>query len=221
MRHVETILTGPYLIDEHFFLEPEIDQFYHYLRRNISTDFTVGLLKRTVDSTKYSYKITLLPSDAHTDGVDERYKGNMTSGGSCLYGVGDWAGFRSVCTSRDLYNGTYVVYCPRASDATCCKVTLHLQCVNFSAYTSLYRPLRDVIWKRRVCDAATRKAAEPRLGDSLLVHALRRDAARKISSLGTTAARTGSGACARAAHAGSGRRQQTRCAHVRCVPHAL
>ena len=183
VRHVQTIITGPYLTNEHYFLEPEIDQFYHYSRRNISTDFTEGQTMRTVDSSKYSYKITLLPSDAHTDGVflrvDERYKGKVTSGGSCLYGVGHWAGFRSVCTSRDLYNGTYVVYCPRASDATCCKVTLHLQCVDFSAYTSLYRPLRNVIWKRRVCDAATRKAAEPRLGDSLLVHALRRDAARK------------------------------------------
>jgi len=113
MRHVETILTSPYLIDEHYFLEPEIDQFYHYIRRNISTDFTVGLINRTVDSSKYSYKITLLPSDAHTDGVflrvDERYKGKVTSGGSCLYGVSDWASYISVCTSRDLYNGTYDV----------------------------------------------------------------------------------------------------------------
>ena len=52
------------------------------------------------------------------------------------------------------------MYCPRASDTTCCKVTLHLQCVDFSAYTSLYRPLRDVIWTRLVCDAATRKSAK-------------------------------------------------------------
>ena len=183
LRHVETIITGPYLIEEHYFLEPEIDQFYHHFRRNISTDFTEGQTMRTIDSSQYSHKITLLPNTADTDGVflrvDERYMGKVTSGGSCLYGIGDWAGYRSVCTSRDLYNGTYVVYCPRASNTTCCKVTLHLQCVDFSAYTSLYRPLRDVIWTRLVCDAATRKAAEPRMGDSLLVHALRRDAARK------------------------------------------
>ena len=183
VRHVETVITGPYLINEHYFLEPEIDQFYHYSRRNISTDFTEGQTMRTVDSSQYSYKITHLQSDAHTDGVflrvDERYMGKVTSGGSCLYGIGDWAGYRSVCTSRDLYNGTYVVYCPRASDTTCCNVTLHLQCVDFSAYTSLYTPTRDVISTRLVCDAATRKVAKPRLRDSLLVHALRRDAARK------------------------------------------
>ena len=43
---------------------------------------------RTVDSSKYRHKITHLTSNALTDGVflrvDERYKGKVTSGGSCV-----------------------------------------------------------------------------------------------------------------------------------------
>ena len=138
---------------------------------------------RTVESSQYSHKIKLLPSDAHTDGVflrvDERYMGKVTSGGSCLYGDSDWAGYRSVCTSRDLYNGTYVVYCPRAGKTTCCNVTLHLQCVDFSAYTSLYRPLRDVIWTRLVCDAATGRRPSHACETRSSSHTLRRDAAKR------------------------------------------
>ena len=34
--HVEARVHKPYLIDEHYFLEPEIDQFYHYFRRNVN-----------------------------------------------------------------------------------------------------------------------------------------------------------------------------------------
>ena len=59
------------------------------------------------------------------------------------------------------------------------KVTVQLQCVNFSAYSSLYQLLHKIIWTRRVCDDGTDNGTSQVLRNWPLKRALKRDGSRK------------------------------------------
>ena len=173
---------------EHYFLAPELDQYYHYTNLNtVTEEFEEGNKVRNVDITRYRHKVSLLNRNVRSAGlflqVVEQHKHQATSGGSCLYGVSESANYRSVCSFRDFYNGTYIVYCPPApakmADSTCTKVTVQLQCVNFSAYSSLYQSLHKTIWTRRVCDNDSNNGSSQVLRNWPLMRALKRDASRK------------------------------------------
>ena len=178
----------PYTMGEHYFLAPELDQYYRYTKLNIvTTEFKEGNKVRNVDITRYRHKVSLLNMNIRSAGlflqVVEQHKHQATSGGSCLYGVSESANFRSVCTFRDFYNGTYIVYCPPApaktTESRCWKVTVQLQCVNFTAYSSLFQSLHKTIWTRHVCDNETNKGTSQVLRNWPLIQALKRDASRK------------------------------------------
>ena len=176
----------PYTIGEHYFLAPELDQYNHYKNLNIVTRFNASNNMRNVDISQYRHTVSLLKRNIRITGlfllVAEQHKYRATSGGSCLYGVSESANFRSVCSFRDFYNGTYILYCPPAPTKTtttnCWKVTVQLQCVNFSAYSSLYKTLHKMIWTRRVCVNDAKKATL-RVLNWPLIRALKRDASRK------------------------------------------
>ncbi|KAI0237916.1 hypothetical protein LSAT2_011462, partial [Lamellibrachia satsuma] len=176
----------PYTMGEHYFLAPELDQYYHYTKLNtVTTEFDESNKVRNVDVTRYRHKVSLLNMNIRSAGlflqVVEQHKHQATSGGSCLYGVSESANYRSVCSFRDFYNGTYIVYCPPApvktTESRCWKVTVQLQCVNFTAYSSLYQSLHKTIWRRRVCDNDTNKGIV--LGNWPLMRAMKKDASSK------------------------------------------
>ena len=178
----------PYTMGEHYFLAPELDQYYHYTNLNtVTEEFEEGNKVRNVDITRYRHKVSLLNRNVRSAGlfllVVERHKHQATSGGSCLYGVSESANYRSVCSFRDFYNGTYIVYCPPApvktAESRCWKVTVQLQCVNFTAYSSVYQSSHKTIWTRRVCDNDNIKGTSKVLRNWPLIRALKRDASRK------------------------------------------
>ena len=180
-------LETPFTIGEHYFLAPELDQYNHYRNLHIVTRFNASNNMRNVDISQYHHTVSLVKRNIRIAGlfllVVEQHKDRATSGGSCLYGVSESSNFRSVCSFRDFYNGTYMLYCPPAPTKTtatnCWRVTVQLQCVNFSAYSSLYQALHKIIWTRRVCVNDTEKATLRVLRDWPLIRALKRDASRK------------------------------------------
>ena len=177
----------PYTMGEHYFLAPELDQYYRYTKLNTATTFDQSNKVRKVDITQYRHTVSVLNRNIRSAGlfllVVERHKHQATSGGSCLYGVSESANFRSVCSFRDFYNGTYIVYCPQGpakmTESRCWKVTVQLQCVNFTAYSSLFQSVHKNIWTRRVCDNETNKGTSQVLWNWPLIRALTRDASRK------------------------------------------
>ena len=183
----QSTATRPYTVGEHYFLGPELDQFYHYTNLNVVTKRNASSKVTNVNITQYRYTVSLLNRNIPSAGlflrVVERQEDRPTSGGSCLYGVSESANFRSVCSFRDFYNGTYILYCPAAptkmAESSCTKVTMQLQCVNFTAYSSLYQSLHKIIWERRVCDNDTNNETLQVLWDKPLIQTLKRDASRK------------------------------------------
>ena len=178
-------LERPFTKGEHYLLAPELDQYIHYKNLNIITRFNASNNMRNVDISQYRHKVSLAKRDIRIAGLFllvEQHKDRATSGGSCLYGISVSSNFRIVCSFRDFYNGTYILYCPPAptkkAATNCCRVTVQLQCVNFSAYSSLYQALHKIIWTRRVCVNDAKKTTL-RVLDWPLIRAMKRDVSRK------------------------------------------
>ena len=86
----------PYTMGEHYFLAPELDQYYRYTNLNtVTTDFRKGIKVRNVDITLYRHKVSLLNRNIRSARLFLRiivqHTKQATSGGSCLYGVSESA----------------------------------------------------------------------------------------------------------------------------------
>ena len=183
----QSTATRPYTVGEHYFLGSELDQFYHYTNLNVVTKRNASNKETNINITQYRHTVSLLNRNIPSAGlflrVVERHEDRATSGGSCLYGVSESANFTSVCSSRDFYNGTYMLYCPPAptntANSRCRKITVQLQCVNLTAYFSCSKSLHKIIWTRRLCDNDTNNGTLQVLRDWPLIRALKRDALTK------------------------------------------
>ena len=99
----------------------EIRQYEHFIKMNPDFVFHVDINASTIQyDPRYSYNVKQV--DIGTVGqsrgvcvrIDERYKTTRTSGGSCLYAFSETAASktRHMCSFWDLFNGTYIVWCP-------------------------------------------------------------------------------------------------------------
>ena len=81
--------------------------------------------------------MTLLFNRPASDGVfiliKESLKGKATSGGGSLTVYAEYFS-RDLCSYRDMFNGTYIVWCPPMVLGGRRDFVMKLQFVNFSAY---------------------------------------------------------------------------------------
>ena len=92
----------------------------------------------------------------HADGVlfsiAERHNGDQnTSGGSSFRITSTTSVTRQMCSYVDMFDGTYVVWCPLSRESECSNVSVSLDFFNFTAYTGHHKPLRDVKWRQTIC----------------------------------------------------------------------
>ena len=89
--------------------------------------------------------------------IDERYKTTRTSGGSCLYAFSETAASttRHMCSFWDLFNGTYIVWCPPMIGQLCINISILLQHTNFTEYNSCSHPVHHTIWRGTACSHDT------------------------------------------------------------------
>ena len=88
---------------------------------------------------KYSYKVTLIANRPTTDGIfiriDEHYNKHYTSGGSTFV-ITSKHTVTELCPYRDMFNGTYFVWCPPMTRGERRAIAVTLQYVGFAAFTS-------------------------------------------------------------------------------------
>ena len=100
-------------------------------------------------SDHYTYKVTLLGNPHALDGililVEERFEGRATSGGSSLTVYAELR-TRDLCNYRDMFNGTYIVWCPPMTLGESRDFLVSLQFVNFGAYAGKRVALNRHVW---------------------------------------------------------------------------
>ena len=86
----------------------------------------------------YSYRVELIGNRSTTQGIfvriEERYQNRSTKGGSTFVITSDGYGLL-LCPYRDMFNGTYIVWCPPIVSGQRRAITVLLQFVDFSAFT--------------------------------------------------------------------------------------
>ena len=101
--------------------------------------------------------------------IEERYLGNLTSGGSnfrVLFG----APLQQVCSYDDYFDGTYVIFCP-APMYGCIDVTIDILYVNFDAFRGNEIPLNVRLWNDTLCP---RGKGHCSLGHTIPAHIIER-----------------------------------------------
>ena len=84
--------------------------------------------------------------------IAERYTGDTKStGGSSFRVISTTSLARKMCSYVDLFDGTYLVWCPFLLGSECSNMSVSLDFVNFTAYTGKHKPLRNVVWQQAVC----------------------------------------------------------------------
>ena len=84
--------------------------------------------------------------------IAERYRGDTKStGGSSFRVISTTSLARKMCSYVDLFDGTYLVWCPFSLGSECSNMSVSLDFVNFTAYTGIHKPLRNVVWQQAVC----------------------------------------------------------------------
>jgi len=81
--------------------------------------------------------------------IEERYLGNLTSGGS-NFRVQFGTPLRQMCSYDDYFNGTYVIFCP-APVYGCIDVMIDILYVNFYAFRGNQVPLNVRLWNNTLC----------------------------------------------------------------------
>ena len=112
--------------------QTELEQYYRYKkitekRKDIAT------------YSKYSYKIAIIENRSTTDGVfiriEEYLNKRSTNGGSSFIITADHIGTEQ-CPYRDLFNGTYLAWCPPMTVRERRTIVVTLEYVNFAAFDS-------------------------------------------------------------------------------------
>ena len=84
--------------------------------------------------------------------ITERYSGDTKStGGSSFRVISTTPLARKMCSYVDLFDGTYLVWCPFLLGSECSNMSVSLDFVNFTAYTGKHIPLCNVVWQQAVC----------------------------------------------------------------------
>ena len=110
--------------------------------------------KKPLTSDSYSHSVDIAcyteqPASGIVIWIEERYLGNLTSGGSnfrVLFGTP----IQQVCSYNDYFNGTYVVFCP-APVHGCIAVSIDILYVNFDAFRGNRVPLNALLWNNTLC----------------------------------------------------------------------
>ena len=112
--------------------QTELEQYYRY------TEITEKR-KDIATYSKYSYKIAIIENRSTTDGVfiqiDEYLNKRSTKGGSSFIITADHIGTEQ-CPYRDLFNGTYLAWCPPMTVRERRTIVVTLEYVNFAAFDS-------------------------------------------------------------------------------------
>ena len=97
----------------------------------------------------YTYKVAMLGNPYALDGifirVEERFEGRATRGGSSLTVYAERLS-RDLCNYRDMFNGTYIVWCPPMQLGDRLDFLMSLQYVNFGAYVRNRVALNRHVW---------------------------------------------------------------------------
>ena len=116
--------------------QTELEQYYRYTkitekRKDIAT------------YSKYSYKIAIIENRSTTDGVfiriEEYLNKRSTNGGSSFIITADHIS-KEQCPYRDLFNGTYLAWCPPMTVCERRTIVVTLEYINFAAFDSARPP---------------------------------------------------------------------------------
>ena len=103
-------------------------------------------------SEKYSYKVTWL-SKLASDGIflciEERLESKPTSGGSTFSVYSEHLA-KELCNYRDMFNGTYLVWCPPVAPKGRRDITITLQYVNYGAYAASQVNINRYVWNHLI-----------------------------------------------------------------------
>ena len=127
--------------------ETELEQYKKYQQMNRA--------EAGGSSKEHTYKVTLLGNRNRpaSDGifilVEERLKGKATSGGGSLTVYAEHLS-RDLCNYRDMFNGTYIVWCPPMVLGGRRDFVMKLQFVNFGAYAGNRVALNRHLWHDQI-----------------------------------------------------------------------
>ena len=126
--------------------ESELEQYKKYAQLKEP-------VKAGSSSDGYTYTVTLVGDRPASDGifieVKERFKNKPTSGGSSLTVYSEHLS-RELCKYRDMFNGTYVVWCPPMVLGGRRDITMKLQFVNFNAFAKVRVTLNRHLWHHQI-----------------------------------------------------------------------
>ena len=104
-------------------------------------------------SNGYTYTVTLVGNRPASDGifiqVKELFKNKPTSGGSSLTVYSEHLS-RELCKYRDMFSGTYIVWCPPMALGGRRDITMKLQFVNFQAFAGARVTLNRHLWHHQI-----------------------------------------------------------------------
>ena len=112
--------------------QTELEQYYRYtqIKKN-HTHFA--------SYAEYAYETTIIENRSTTDGIflriEERFRGKFTHGGSSFTITAHHVA-KEQCPYRDMFNGTYLVWCPPMTVRERREIVLTLEYVNFAAFDS-------------------------------------------------------------------------------------
>ena len=126
--------------------ESELEQYKKYAQLKQP-------VKAGSSSDGYTYTVTLVDDRPASDGifieVKERFKNKPTSGGSSLTVYSEHLS-RELCKYRDMFNGTYIVWCPPMALGGRRDITMKLQFVNFNAFAKARVTLNRHLWHHQI-----------------------------------------------------------------------
>ena len=83
--------------------------------------------------------------------VEHQSSKQNTTGGSSFRIISMTSFARKICSYIDMFDGIYLVWCPFPLGGECSNISVSLNFYNFTAFTGIHVPLRNVVWHSRVC----------------------------------------------------------------------
>ncbi|KAK2153739.1 hypothetical protein NP493_2270g00001 [Ridgeia piscesae] len=83
--------------------------------------------------------------------IEHQSSKHNSTGGSSFRIISMTSLARKMCSYIDMFDGTYVAWCPFSLGSECANISVSLDFYNFTAFTGIHKPLRNVVWDRMVC----------------------------------------------------------------------
>ena len=136
----------------------ELEQYRQFVKQDSRID-----RRKTISG--YAYRVKLLGDRPTTEGlfvrIEERYHNRYTKGGSTFVITSDSYGLL-LCPYRDMFNGTYIAWCPPIVLGQRRAITVVLQFVDFSAFIiARVQSMKYVIWYHDIRLDRRPKTPEP------------------------------------------------------------